>query len=84
MIRILISALLAILIALASYAGFKGGEYWTKTQMQKAALAHSCGALDKETLEFSWSIPQSVGILMDAIPENAITPAKKPVKGASK
>lgn len=57
------------LLSLMLYVGFKSGQYWTTQQMQKAAVAYSCGSIDQKTLNFSWSQPQSMGIIVDALPD---------------
>ena len=69
---------LSCLIA-ASTGGFVAGGYWTGQKMEKAAIAHDCASLDAKTLEFSWKLPISMDIAMDAMPDAA--PVRKPAKG---
>lgn len=64
-------------LAIGATGGFRVGSYLTNQTMEKRALAHSCGVLDPKTLNFSWTLQQSVGIVMDSIPEITYKKQKK-------
>ena len=64
-------------VLVAAGGGFKAGGYWEATQMERAAIAHDCASLDPKTLAFSWKLPISMDIAMDAMPEIAPIKSKK-------
>jgi hypothetical protein len=70
-------AIAAVLVAAGG--GFKAGGYWEANQYEKRALAHDCATLDPKTLAFSWRLPISMDIAMEAMPDIAPVKSKKAV-----
>lgn len=63
----------------AATGGFVAGGYWHTQKMERLAIAHDCASLDPTTTAFSWKLPISMELTMDALPD--VAPIRKPVKG---